>query len=77
MLMDMVMEAVHAQKVTVLFVEHDMDIVTRYTQRVLAFYEGRIIADGLPAAVLSDIEVRKYVTGEAPHATSGGHHAAH
>ncbi len=67
-LMDMVMEAVRAQKVTVLFVEHDMDIVTRYTQRVLAFYEGRVIADGLPAAVLGDIEVRKFVTGEAQHA---------
>src|SRR3977135_2798149 len=50
MLMDMVMEAVRAQKVTVLVVEHDMDIVTRYTQRVLAFYEGRIITHGLPGA---------------------------
>jgi len=39
-LMDMVMEAVRAQQVTVLFVEHDMDIVNRYTHRVLAFYEG-------------------------------------
>ena len=61
------MEAVRAQNVTVLFVEHDMDIVTRYTQRMLAFYEGRIIADGVPAKVLEDPEVRKYVTGEAAH----------
>src|SRR5258706_6308920 len=38
MLMAMVMEAVQAQKVTVLFVEHCMDIVTRYTPRALAFY---------------------------------------
>ena len=76
-LMDMVMEAVRAQQVTVLFVEHDMDIVNRYTERVLAFYEGRIIADGLPAAVLGDIEVRKYVTGEAQSARAGGRHAAH
>jgi len=43
---------------------------------VLAFYEGRIIADGLPAAVLADIEVRKYVTGEVSSAKAGGHHAA-
>lgn len=76
-LMDMVMEAVRAQKVTVLFVEHDMDIVNRYTQRVLAFYEGRIIADGLPAKVLNDIEVRKYVTGEARQPVAGEQHAAH
>ena len=68
-LMDMVMEAVRAQRVTVLFVEHDMEIVSRYTQRILAFYEGRIIADGEPTKVLEDPEVRKYVTGEA--------HAAH
>jgi branched-chain amino acid transport system ATP-binding protein len=76
-LMDMVMEAVQAQAVTVLFVEHDMDIVNRYTQRVLAFYEGRIIADGEPSIVLDDPEVRKYVTGEAGHSGSGGKRAAH
>ena len=52
--MDMVMGALTAEGVTVLFVEHDMDIVGRYTHRVLAFYEGRIIADGDPAAVLKD-----------------------
>jgi branched-chain amino acid transport system ATP-binding protein len=63
-LMDMVMSALKAQGVTVLFVEHDMDIVERYTHRILAFYEGRIIADGEPAAVLKDAEVRKYVIGD-------------
>ena len=60
-----------------LFVEHDMDIVTRYTQRVLAFYEGRVIADGEPTVVLNDPEVRRYVTGEIPHVTAGDKHAAH
>lgn len=74
-LMDMVMAAVRAQGVTVLFVEHDMEIVKRYTQRILAFYEGRIIADGDPAKVLDDPEVRKYVTGEAR--VRGGKHAPH
>jgi branched-chain amino acid transport system ATP-binding protein len=48
----------------VLFVEHDMDIVERYTHRILAFYEGRIIADGEPSAVLEDPEVRRYVIGD-------------
>ena len=75
-LMDMVMDAVRAQSITVLFVEHDMEIVRRYTHRVLAFYEGRIIADGEPGGVLDDPEVRKYVTGESPH-TAKDHHAAH
>ena len=69
-LMDMVMAAVKEHKVTVLFVEHDMDVVARYTDRVLAFYEGRIIADGAPAKVLDDVEVRRYVIGS--HAAPAG-----
>ena len=66
--MDTVMQAVRPQGVTVLFVEHDMDIVARYSGRVLAFYEGRIIADGAPRTVLENAEVREFVVGE---------HAAH
>ncbi len=66
-LMDMVMGALQAEGVTVLFVEHDMDIVGRYTHRVLAFYEGGIIADGDPNMVLRDAEVRRYVIGERIH----------
>ena len=62
-IMDRVMAAVRADRVTILFVEHDMDIVRRYAARVLAFYEGRIIADGAPDAVLNDDEVRRYVVG--------------
>jgi branched-chain amino acid transport system ATP-binding protein len=63
-IMDLVMGAVRGQGVTVLFVEHDMDIVSRYAERVVAFYDGRVIADGAPAAVLSAEEVRRYVIGE-------------
>ena len=64
-LMDLVLEVIREAGVTVLFVEHDMDIVRRYTQRILAFYEGRIIADGSPGAVLADAEVRRLVVGES------------
>ena len=74
-LMDLVMDAVRAQKVTVLFVEHDMEVVTRYTHRVLAFSEGKIIADGEPEAALNDPEVRKYIIGETIHAKQRGGHA--
>lgn len=77
-LMDMVMEALSAERVTILFVEHDMEIVSRYTQRVLAFYEGRIIADGNSNHVLRDDEVIKYVIGRshAPATAKGAPHAA-
>ena len=64
-MMDTVMAALGTEAVTVLFVEHDMDIVTRYASRVVAFYSGRILADGAPASVLVDDEVKRYVTGTA------------
>ncbi len=74
-LMDMVMNAVRENKVTVLFVEHDMEVVEKYTHRILAFYEGRIIADGEPADVLNDVEVRRYVIGEHVPAAGDTAHA--
>jgi len=69
-IMDLVMGAVRGQGVTVLFVEHDMDIVSRYAGRVVAFYDGRVIADGDPGRVLDDAEVRRYVIGEEAHAAA-------
>ncbi len=62
--MDTVTTALGHDAMTVLFVEHDMDIVQRYASRVVAFYAGRIIADGRPEAVLVDRDVRRYITGE-------------
>jgi branched-chain amino acid transport system ATP-binding protein len=62
-MMDTIVGALSRESVTVLFVEHDMDIVTRYSDRVLAFYSGRVIADDPPGAVLDDEQVQRYVTG--------------
>lgn len=62
-MMDTIAGALAAEKVTVLFVEHDMEIVTRYADRVIAFYSGRVIADDPPDAVLADEQVQRYVTG--------------
>ena len=62
---DTIMEALsHEKHTTVLFVEHDMDIVERHASRVIAFYAGRVIADDSPAVALATDDVRRYVTGE-------------
>jgi branched-chain amino acid transport system ATP-binding protein len=64
-MMDTIMTALgQEQSTTVLFVEHDMDIVARHASRVVAFYSGRIIADDAPTAALANDDVRRYVTGE-------------
>ena len=73
-LMDVVMSAMKSRKLTVLFVEHDMEIVARFADRVLAFYDGTVIADGTPDDALGDSRVQTLISGttrlriEAPHA---------
>lgn len=61
--MDTIMAALAQRKATVVFIEHDIDIVERYGRRVVAFHEGRILADGPPSDVLRDAGVREHVTG--------------
>jgi hypothetical protein len=70
-IMDRVMSALRETEVTVLFVEHDMEIVERYAERVVAFYNGRVIADGPTAEVLAAEDVRRYVVGSEIHRRTG------
>ena len=64
-IMDLVMEVLAKEQVTILFIEHDMDIVTRYSERILAFYDGEVIANGTPEEALADEKVQRYVTGKS------------
>ncbi len=74
-LMDVVMSALKDRGITVLFVEHDMDIVARYADRVLAFYDGAVIADGSPAQALADPRIQELISGPQlkPATRSAGH----
>ena len=63
--MERVMAAMQDEAVTILFVEHDMEIVANFSDRVIAFYSGRVIADGSPTEVMANPDVRNYVTGGA------------
>ncbi len=62
-LMEIVMAALRRRRITVLFVEHDMEIVGRFADRILAFYDGGVIADGAPGGVLADARVQEFITG--------------
>jgi branched-chain amino acid transport system ATP-binding protein len=61
--MDTLVKVLQQSDITTIFVEHDMEVVQRYSRRVLAFENGRVVADGDPASVLADPEVRKAVLG--------------
>jgi branched-chain amino acid transport system ATP-binding protein len=62
-IMDTLVKVLRQGDITAIFVEHDMDVVQRYAERVLVFDTGRVIADGEPGQVLADPAVRKAVLG--------------
>jgi branched-chain amino acid transport system ATP-binding protein len=61
--MDALLSTLKDAGVTAVFVEHDVEIVERYAERVLAFDNGRVIADGTVNVVLADNSVRQAVLG--------------
>jgi len=44
-------------------VEHDMDIVFGYSDRIIALHQGRVLADATPAAIEADARVVDMVVG--------------
>ena len=51
------------RELTLLFTEHDMEVVFSIAQKIAVLYQGRIIADGLPDAVRANDEVRRVYLG--------------
>jgi branched-chain amino acid transport system ATP-binding protein len=49
----------------IILVEHDMDIVFGYSDRIVALREGRILADGTPDAVRADEAVVAAIVGRS------------
>jgi branched-chain amino acid transport system ATP-binding protein len=60
-------------RVTAVFVEHDMDVVERFADRVAVWSQGRIAALGPPAQILSDPAVQRDVIGIERPAAGGAH----
>lgn len=49
---------------TVIFAEHDMDVVFQLADRVLVLYYGQFIADGTPNEIRDNARVREIYLGE-------------
>ena len=48
---------------TVLFIEHDMDVVFRFASRILVMVGGRILVEGAPQDIARDQRVREVYLG--------------
>jgi branched-chain amino acid transport system ATP-binding protein len=62
--MEHALNAIKKLNISILFIEHDMEIIRKFSKRVLAFYSGKIIADGSPENVLEQKDVLKYIVGK-------------
>ena len=54
-----------SREITVLFIEHDMDLVFRFASRVIVMVGGRVLLEGTPAEIASDPRVRAVYLGKA------------
>ena len=56
-----------SQDITVLFIEHDMDLVFRFASRVIVMVGGRVLLEGTPTEIAADPRVRAVYLGKTRH----------
>lgn len=54
--------------ITILFIEHDMNLVFRFAERISVLVAGRVLTEGSPQEIAADPRVREVYLGEAEHA---------
>ncbi len=62
-LMALAVAIVRDRAVTVLFTEHDMDVVFAAAEQIMVMHQGRVIAEGTPQAVRANREVQEIYLG--------------
>jgi branched-chain amino acid transport system ATP-binding protein len=61
---EMIGRITRQEGLTLLFTEHDMEVVFSISERIMVLHQGRLIAGGSPEEVRSNPDVRKVYLGE-------------
>ncbi len=56
-----------SQDIAVLFIEHDMNVVFRFANRIIVMVAGRILVEGTPREIAADARVREVYLGRTRH----------
>jgi branched-chain amino acid transport system ATP-binding protein len=51
-------------EIAILIIEHDMDLVFRFAQRITVLVQGQVLCEGTPAEISTDRRVREVYLGE-------------
>ncbi|HYG89202.1 MAG TPA: ABC transporter ATP-binding protein [Azospirillum sp.] len=51
--------------IAILIIEHDMDLVFRFADRITVLVQGAVLTEGTPAEILADARVREVYLGES------------
>jgi branched-chain amino acid transport system ATP-binding protein len=62
-IMDTVSSVVRSGHVTAVVIEHDMDVVFRYSDRIVMMHEGSFLADGTPDEIRANKDVASILLG--------------
>ncbi len=62
--MELIGKITREKGLTLLFTEHDMEVVFSISQRIMVLHQGRLIAEGTPEEVHGNPEVQKVYLGE-------------
>jgi branched-chain amino acid transport system ATP-binding protein len=73
-IMDTITSVVRSRGISAAIIEHDMDVVFNYSDRIVAMHQGTILADGTPAEIRRNAAVTTTLIGTTePHAPASGH----
>lgn len=53
-----------SKDIAILIIEHDMDLVFRFAQQITVLSQGLVLAQGTPAEIAVNVDVRKVYLGE-------------
>ena len=56
-------DLLNSSDLTVILVEHDMEVVFRLAEKITVLHRGRVIADGSPDTVKADVSVQEAYLG--------------